>query len=48
MRFEDARRLGRPVPSDNPPLTAERNRVYYPYPSQERQNNPNTPENPPI
>ena len=48
MRFEDARRLGRPVPSDNPPLTAERNRVYYPYPTQERQNNPNTPENPPI
>lgn len=48
MRFEDARRLGRPVPSDNPPLTAERNRVYYPYPTQERQNNPNTPANPPI
>ena len=48
MRFEDARRLGRPVPPDNPPLTAERNRVYYPYPTQERQNNPNTPDNPPI
>lgn len=48
MRFEDARRLGRPVPSNNPPLTAERNRVYYPYPTQERQNNPNTPENPAI
>lgn len=48
MRFEDARRLGRPVPSNDPPLTAERNRVYYPYPTQERQNNPNTPENPPI
>jgi hypothetical protein len=48
MRFEDARRLGRPVPSDDPPLSAERNRVYYPYPTQERQNNPNTPPNPPI
>ncbi|WP_084088370.1 RagB/SusD family nutrient uptake outer membrane protein [Fodinibius roseus] len=48
MRFEDARRLGRPVPPDNPPLTSERNRVYYPYPSQERQNNPNTPADPEI
>lgn len=48
MRFEDARRLGRPVPPDTPPLTAERNRVYYPYPTQERQNNPNTPEDPAI
>lgn len=48
MRFEDARRLERPVPSDDPPLTAERNRVYYPYPTQERQNNPNTPANPEI
>lgn len=48
MRFEDARRLGRPVPSDDPPLTAERNRVYYPYPTQERQNNPNTPPDPGI
>lgn len=48
MRFEDARRLGRPVPSDDPALTAERNRVYYPYPTQERQNNPDTPENPEI
>lgn len=48
MRFEDARRLDRPVPSDDPPLTAERNRVYYPYPTQERQNNPNTPTDPAI
>lgn len=48
MRFEDARRLGRPVPPDNPPLSAERNRVYYPYPTQERQNNPNTPPDPAI
>jgi hypothetical protein len=48
MRFEDMRRLNRPVPADDPPLTAERNRVYYPYPTQERQNNPNTPENPAI
>ncbi|PAU94126.1 hypothetical protein CK503_07895 [Aliifodinibius salipaludis] len=48
MRFEDARRLGRPVPSSDPALSAERNRVYYPYPTSERQNNPNTPENPEI
>lgn len=48
MRFEDMRRLNRPVPSANPPLTAPRNRVYYPYPTQERQNNPNTPPNPAI
>ena len=48
MRFEDMRRLNRPVPSNDPALTAPRNRVYYPYPNQERQNNPNTPENPPI
>lgn len=48
MRFEDARRLGRPVPPNDPSLTAERNRVYYPYPSQERENNPNTPDNPDI
>jgi len=48
MRFEDARRLGRPVPSSDPALSAERNRVYYPYPTSERQNNPNTPENPDI
>lgn len=48
MRFEDARRLDRPeVPSD-PPLSAERNRNYYPYPTQERQGNPNTPNNPQI
>lgn len=48
MRFEDMRRLNRPVPSDDPAFSAERNRVYYPYPKQERQNNPNTPDNPPI
>ena len=48
MRFDDMRRLGRPVPADDPPLTAERNRVYYPYPNQERQNNPNTPPDPAI
>jgi len=48
MRFEDARRLDRPTPPDNPPLTFERNRVYYPYPTQERQNNPNTPPDPAI
>lgn len=46
MRFEDARRLGRPAPSQG--FQSERNRNYYPYPQQERINNPNTPENPEI
>ena len=48
MRFDDMRRLDRPVPSAEPSLNAERNRVYYPYPRNERQNNPNTPPNPDI
>jgi hypothetical protein len=43
LRFEDARRLGRPGP---PASLAERNRNYWPYPNQERQNNPNTPPDP--
>ncbi|MGM0546803.1 MAG: RagB/SusD family nutrient uptake outer membrane protein [Bacteroidota bacterium] len=46
MRFEDARRLGRPAPQQG--FSSERNRNYYPYPQQERINNPNTPENPEI
>lgn len=46
MRLEDARRLGRPAPAEG--LESERNRNYYPYPQQERINNPNTPENPEI
>ncbi len=43
MRLEDSRRLGRPGP---PASTVERNRNYYPYPLQERINNPNTPADP--
>ncbi|MGF1670112.1 MAG: RagB/SusD family nutrient uptake outer membrane protein [Balneolaceae bacterium] len=49
LRFDDMRRLGRPAPSGtNPPLEAERNRIWYPYTTQERQNNTNTPPNPDI
>lgn len=45
MHFEDSRRLGRPGPLD---ANAERNRNFYPYPDQERLNNPNTPPDPTI
>lgn len=38
MRLEDSRRLGRP--------TSERRRTFFPYPSRERDNNPNTPADP--
>ena len=38
LRLEDMRRLGRP--------TSERKRNFFPYPFQERDNNPNTPPNP--
>jgi hypothetical protein len=49
LRFDDMRRLGRPAPAGtNPSLNAERNRIWYPYTTQERQNNPNTPPNPEI
>ena len=48
LSLEDMRRLNRPAVQDNPPLSAERNRNYYPYPEQERQTNTNTPENPEI
>ena len=43
MGWEDGRRLGQPGPSSDP---YERNRNFYPYPDQERLNNPNTPEDP--
>ena len=43
LRWEDSRRLGRPGPGTAKP---ERNREFYPYPVQERVNNPNTPANP--
>ena len=57
QRMEDQRRFGRQLPpvAPNPdaaPNTAsfryERNRVYYPYPTLEKDNNTNTPANPPI
>ncbi|WP_439505724.1 RagB/SusD family nutrient uptake outer membrane protein [Sediminibacterium sp.] len=38
MRLEDNRRLGRPA--------GERKRTFFPYPSRERDNNPNTPADP--
>jgi hypothetical protein len=38
MRLEDSRRLGRPA--------SERRRTFFPYPSRERDNNPNTPADP--
>ncbi|ALI99993.1 RagB/SusD family nutrient uptake outer membrane protein [Rufibacter tibetensis] len=45
LKWEDSRRFNRPGP---PTSTAERNRNYYPYPDQERLNNPNTPADPAI
>jgi starch-binding outer membrane protein, SusD/RagB family len=42
-RLEDSRRLGRIA---SPTNLVERNRNFYPYPDQERQNNPNTPTDP--
>jgi hypothetical protein len=43
LRWDDQRRLGRPGP---PESMDERNRNFYPYPDQERLNNPNCPANP--
>lgn len=43
MSWEDSRRLNQPGPSTDP---FERNRNFYPYPDQERLNNPNTPPDP--
>ncbi|AKQ45057.1 hypothetical protein TH63_04475 [Rufibacter radiotolerans] len=45
QKWEDSRRFNRPAPPGN--LT-ERNRNFYPYPDQERINNPNTPPDPAI
>jgi starch-binding outer membrane protein, SusD/RagB family len=42
-KLEDSRRLGRVA---SPTNLIERNRNFYPYPVQERQNNPNTPADP--
>lgn len=51
LRLEDSRRFARPAPPANVnpvPVTFERNRNFYPYPDQERLNNPNTPADPAI
>lgn len=45
QRLEDSRRFGRPAP---PATLAERSRNFYPYPQQERVNNPGTPPDPAI
>ncbi|MCK6558177.1 RagB/SusD family nutrient uptake outer membrane protein [bacterium] len=45
LHLEDSRRLSRPGPLEANP---ERNRNFYPYPDQERLNNPNTPPDPNI
>lgn len=45
LKLEDSRRFGRPGPND---AGAERNRNFYPYPTVERDNNPNTPADPAI
>jgi hypothetical protein len=47
LKLEDSRRFGRPGPSAIP-MVEERNRNFYPYPQVERDNNPNTPNDPPI
>lgn len=43
LKLEDSRRFGRPGPGET---GAERNRNFYPYPTRERDNNPNTPDDP--
>lgn len=45
LKLEDSRRFGRPGPNDAAP---ERSRNFYPYPTVERDNNPNTPSDPPV
>lgn len=45
LKLDDARRFGRPAPPTN---NSERNRIFYPYPDQERINNTNTPADPAI
>lgn len=45
LKWEDTRRFNRPAPPTN---NTERNRIFYPYPDQERINNPNTPADPGI
>ncbi len=45
LKLEDSRRFGRPAAGT---ATAERNRNWYPYPLNERQNNSNTPTDPAL
>ncbi len=45
LRLEDSRRFGRPAAGT---ATAERNRNWYPYPLNERQNNTSTPTDPAL
>ncbi|MEJ7692492.1 RagB/SusD family nutrient uptake outer membrane protein [Daejeonella sp.] len=45
LKWEDTRRFNRPAPPAN---NSERNRIFYPYPDQERINNKNTPADPAI
>jgi hypothetical protein len=45
LKLEDSRRFGRPGPNDANP---ERSRNFYPYPTVERDNNPNTPADPSV
>ncbi len=45
LKWEDTRRFNRPAPPDD---FSERNRIFYPYPDQERINNSNTPADPAI
>jgi len=46
VALADSRRLGPDVSDRQNPGAFERNRNFYPYPAQERRNNPNTPEDP--
>ncbi len=49
VRLEDSRRIhSNFVPSQGEDFYSERNRNFYPYPFEERFNNPNTPEDPSI
>jgi len=45
LKWDDTRRFTRPIP---PTDNSERNRIFYPYPDQERINNKNTPADPAI
>ncbi len=49
LSLEDSRRFNRPEPSGASMIfSEERNRNFYPYPDLERNNNPNTPDDPSI